>query len=280
MLQRTVKEKTTPPEEEEDEEEEEGEEGKEEGKEEEVDVETADPKQPDPDTLLKTSFYNSHSETLIPVLLRVSSLMLSVSHQSICVDLFNPQQDVAPDTYDVATRILSISATRLTHQIGGGGKLPSLKNLFIGRIPVPMSERLKLWNSASVNERTQLDSLCFRIGEGVDVLDEIFGFLHSSFRSICGSKNTYSPNTSLKTVLFTTSSLLLSLFSLSPVEGSKKFFDSLVPLATDLLMEFAVEGEVGGEVGGASDAPLKEMARLFDEKSFGLKCMRHKVMNN
>ena len=44
----------------------------------------------------------------------------------------------------------------------------------------------------------------------------------------------------------------------------------------DLLLEFAVEGDKGVSVGGVSETPLREMAKLFDEKSFGLKCMKQK----
>ena len=268
LLQRTVKERTTLPEQDEDieieaEEEEEGE------REEDKNEDTAPPS---PEESLKKSFYDSHAETLIPVLLKVSKLILSVSHHGICIDIFNPDQNHAKDMIDVIKSILGLSGTKLL-LFGSNGKLPHSKDLFVRHIPVPMSESLKTWNLAIIMER----SLCNRVGDKVDIIEEMFGFLHSSLRAISG-RNTYSPNNSLKSNLFIVSGLLLNLFSLSPDDSSSRFSESIVPLAMDLLLEFAVEGDKGMSVGGVSETPLREMAKLFDEKSFGLKCMKQKVI--
>ena len=270
LLQRTIKERTTPPEQEEDieieEEEEEEEEEGEKGEDKKEDT------APSPEETLKKSFYDSHAETLIPVLLKVSKLILSVSHHGICIDIFNPDQNHAKEMIDVIKRILGFSGTKLL-LFGSNGKLPHSKDLFVRHIPVPMSERLKTWNSAMIMER----SLCNRVGDKVDIIEEMFGFLHSSLRAISG-RSTYSPYNSLKSNLFMVSGLLFNLFSLSPSESSSKFSESIVPLAMDLLLEFAVEGDKGVSGGGVSEAPLREMAKLFDEKSFALKCMKQKVI--
>ncbi|XP_019862008.1 PREDICTED: uncharacterized protein LOC109590547, partial [Amphimedon queenslandica] len=267
LLQRTIKERTTLPEQEEEEEDIEIEGGEGEGEDKKEDT------TPSPEETLKKSFYDSHAETLIPVLLKVSKLILSVSHHGICIDIFNPDQNHAKDMIDVIKSILGLSGTKLL-VFGSNGKLPHTKDLFVRHIPVPMSERLKTWNSAMIMER----SLCNRVGDKVDIIEEMFGFLHSSLRAISG-RSTFSPNNSLKSNLFIVSGLLHNLFSLSPADSSSKFSESIVPLAMDLLLEFAVEGDKGVSGGGVSEAPLREMAKLFDEKSFALKCMKQKVIN-
>lgn len=172
---------------------------------------------------------------------------------------------------EVINKILGLSSCKLILS------KPLSKPLFINHIPVPMSERLKTWNDALLIDKSQLHTLCYSTGrEDVNVLDEIFSTLHCSLVTIC-SKATYSPNRLLKSTLLTSLELLSSFFTLNPEDSCNMYCDDVVTIATDVLCEFAAEGDVASEGDVYSGAPLKDIALLFNDKEFSVKCMRYKV---
>ena len=213
------------------------------------------------------AFYESHSATLIPILLKVVKKLISYSHHYICHNLLDPEQSLAEDMADVINKILSISGTKLLQ-----GKAHS-KPLFVTHIPNAMSERLKDWNSIFVLEKSQLNKISSFSTDKVNVVDEFFAFLDSSFKSFTGVV-TFTPSRLLKTSLLLTTTLVASVLGLKPDLSREKFLKEVVPLATDLVLEFAAE-DMGNEC--VMEAPLKEIAHMFNAESFSQECVGHKV---
>jgi hypothetical protein len=213
---------------------------------------------------LKLKFYQTHSDTLIPILLNVIRKLLFLSHHFICrcYNDSSPEQHISDDMVEVINKILDISGVDVK---------PQNASLFIRHIPPSMAERLKTWNFTPLLQITEI--------EDSFTVQDFFNFLNICFKSYCGTA-TYSSCQLLKTTLLTSTNLLASILKLNPEEGIK-YLPDVVPLGTDTMMEFTMkEVRDSSNITVSNSYPMKRIANMFGSKVFHHDCIRHKVLES
>ena len=213
-------------------------------------------------------FYDKFASSLVPVVLKVISKLLSFAHLYICRDVVQTEQGMNEDIEDVIRTLVSVSGMKLI-----AAKTTKQKLSFLSHIPEAMRERLKNWNSSILLDQSLLDRIWSCTTDRINLFDEIWVLLDISQYSL-SVKQTFDPTRCLKTSISTGLIVLSSILELRPEESSKHFLEGVAPLCTDLMTEFAADDNSND---AALDSPLKEISTLFDIGVFRRACIKHRV---
>lgn len=228
----------------------------------------AKPTEDDKSRLLREKFYDSHVEQFIPVLLKLAMKLVEYGHLYVCQDIFQPGQPADEKIDLVIRKILSVSGKSFFQ-----AKLN--RPLFFSHIPEHMRERLKFWNMSLLLDPGQTEKLCSHDPDEMDIIEEIFSFLDSSYTSFAGQR-TFDPSRILKSTISTLVSLLALFFELNPEKSRESFMKATVPLATDLVTEF-VTNELSKDAIDRQDS-MRKIVGICDSNTFTLQCMHHRVV--
>ena len=231
-----------------------------------VDVEGSDGKSNEDE--LKEVLYSTYGTKIIPALLIVIKKLVSYSHMYICRSILETDENLAQEMEDVIKDLISISSTKAYFKKSVG------KPMFASHIPDSVLDRLKSWNASLCLDSSQIEKVCLSQIDKINLLDEFSSLLTLSMNSFA-SHRTFDPTRLLKTTLTTALTLLLSFLNLCTQEQAAEFLKDVIPFATDLAVEFAIDSD--GNKSDIVEKPLYQIASLFDTEIFTRQCTLHKV---